>query len=589
MRRGDELSDGYEVLHASISGIFPADINSSGISSVLAVKRADSGLKEYFIGTSFVDDICMVHENRKEELPEEYVTIGNKKAGGSHGNGSESFVRIAYRKCSPLGICDLSYECVTLDRYPLADLPNNPLPTKELPLFAFPHEVKLVTAPASSYPLPDFFSMVFTGSKGDYLYCACLRFFEIVDDETLKLSCRSIYGQDIGTEVKDLSLQFNIYCPKVICVISRNPFYRAMRRYLRQLYSLSISSLQCPLEFFITSVVAQVPTPIEGGRSFNLHLDAALITSSSRAMAPIRFDVPPCRFFPHMDLDFSGPLRCLSVENLLAVFTLMLQEAKIVFLCHSNALLTEVMETLRSLLFPLTWSSCFVSRLPDALAGLLQALGGFMIGLHVPSDAGVKVAARATRDSLDREKSMQSFFKSTRIADSLQSGTYIIDLSDNEIYQYSGNMCNHLNSAKLASLTKHIPVAMKKRLSNRLQKIATNYKIGPQTTGLEIFDSAFEFHSLDESNVSASQWARFPTLDVRDAFMVFMIDLFGDYTKYIIPPNQDLTADVYRFLLIFLTYSFRTLFFSLYFLYHSLILILHLTLLFSISSSFFLI
>ena len=108
-------------------------------------------------------------------------------------------------------------------------------------------------------------------------------------------------------------------------------------------------------------------------------------------------------------------------------------------------------------------------------------------------------------------------------------------------------MCNHLNSAKLASLMKHLPVFMKKRLSSRLQKIATTYKIGPQTSGLEIFDSAFEFHSLDESNISASQWARFPTLDVRDAFMVFMIDLLGDYTKYIIPPKQDLSADVYRF------------------------------------------
>ena len=84
-----------------------------------------------------------------------------------------------------------------------------------------------------------------------------------------------------------------------------------------------------------------------------------------------------------MDLDFSGPLRCLSVDKLLAIFTLMLREAKLVFIGHSHALLTEVMETLRCLLFPLTWSSCFVSRLPDALAGLMQAPGGFMIGLHL--------------------------------------------------------------------------------------------------------------------------------------------------------------------------------------------------------------
>jgi hypothetical protein len=60
----------------------------------------------------------------------------------------------------------------------------------------------------------------------------------------------------------------------------------------------------------------------------------------------------------------------------------MLREAKLLFVCKSNTLLTETMETLRCLLFPLSWSSCFVSRLPDFLLGLLEAPGGFMIGLH---------------------------------------------------------------------------------------------------------------------------------------------------------------------------------------------------------------
>lgn len=46
--------------------------------------------------------------------------------------------------------------------------------------------------------------------------------------------------------------------------------------------------------------------------------------------------------------------------------------------------------------------------------------------------------------------------------------------------------------------------------------------------------------------MSPKQWAKFPTLDVRDAFMVFMVDLLGDYSKYIILPVQDLSQDVYR-------------------------------------------
>ena len=66
---------------------------------------------------------------------------------------------------------------------------------------------------------------------------------------------------------------------------------------------------------------------------------------------------------------------CRSVDRLLAVFALLLREAKLLFVCRSNTLLTECMETLRGLLFPLSWASCFVSRLPDSLMGMLQAPG----------------------------------------------------------------------------------------------------------------------------------------------------------------------------------------------------------------------
>ena len=144
---------------------------------------------------------------------------------------------------------------------------------------------------------------------------------------------------------------------------------RAMRRFLRQLYSLSFSTLQCPLEYYIASVVHRVPFPLEGGRAFHVTLDVALISHTSKAMAPIEFQLPSPSDFPLMDVDFAGPLRCLSVENLLAVYTLMLREAKLLFVCESNTMLTEVMETLRALLFPLSWASCFVPRLPAALTG----------------------------------------------------------------------------------------------------------------------------------------------------------------------------------------------------------------------------
>ena len=200
-----------------------------------------------------------------------------------------------------------------------------------------------------------------------------------------------------------------------------------------------------------------------------------------------------------------------------------------------------------SLLFPLTWSSCFVSRLPNELSGLLQALGGFMIGLHLPLDGGgITGAFRAPVSSAEKKEAIQTFFGSSTFTDSIQPGTNIVDLSDNEIYLYTRDgVLNLMNASKINAIIKLLPVGPKRRLANKLLAIAGDYGIGPQTSGLEVHDSAFEFHIADGA-ITSKQWERFPTLEVRDAFMVFMIDLLGDYPRYLIAPKQDLTEDIYR-------------------------------------------
>lgn len=324
-----------------------------------------------------------------------------------------------------------------------------------------------------------------------------------------------------------------------------------MRRFLRQIYSISLSTLACPIEYFIASVVGQIPVPIEGGRPFHVMLDAALIAPTSTAMAPIIFQLPNKQDFTHMDLDFAAPLRSFSVENFLTVFTLMLREAKMIFICRSNTLLTETMETLKSLLFPLTWSSCFVSRLPDALLGMLEAPGGFMIGLHVPDENYVstnEVDMHYHHRSKVRSSESAVEYLVRRICsrNSIAEGTYLFDLSYNKLYQYKGNSMSPLSSNTLESLLRMLPGGPRIRLQQKLHSIAERYEIGPQTKGLEEFDSAFDFQSPDEGKVTAQMWRDFPTLVIRDAFMVFMIDLLGNFPKYLIPPIEDLSADTFR-------------------------------------------
>jgi hypothetical protein len=319
-----------------------------------------------------------------------------------------------------------------------------------------------------------------------------------------------------------------------------------MGRYLKQLYSLSLSPSQCPLEEFISSVVAQVPLPVEGGRPFHVVLDAALISQTSRAMPPVIFDLPSRFFFPPMDLDFAGPMRCLSVENMLALFYLLLQESKVIFLCSSNALLTEVMETFRSLLFPLSWTSCFITRLPDSLNGVLQAPGGFMIGLHM-ADESDRHDGDAKTGAKKSQVGSKSYSEDHSWMRSLQSGTYIADLTSNKIFLFSGGRTEELNSSKINQLLKQLPSGPYRRLYGKIQSIGAKYRICPQQfegVGLVQFDSAFDCVSIDEMSLpSGRKWVDFPSYAVRDAFLTFMCDMLNDFSKYIKQPEEVTAAN----------------------------------------------
>jgi len=541
LHRGDSVPDGYEVLSKSLSCDRVTDMFPYA-STRLAIRRAETGGSAFIHGQPLIDDIVLADLTMGEEAPREYEVIDkplSPKMGGS-GTQHPHKVVVSYHRRTPLGLCDMQYEAYTLDRYPQHDHDGLALPVVELPMFVFPHDLRLKYSPKLNFPIPDFFTFVFTDVKGRHLYTTCLRFYELLDKAEVAAVLSEVFGSEHSLSCEE-GMEF--FAPKVICVVSQFPFYRAMGRYLKQLYSLSLSPSHCPLEHFIASVVAQVPLPVPGGRPFHVVLDAALISESSRAMAPICFDLPSRYFLPPMDLDFAGPMRCLSAEHLLAVFCLLLRESKVAFVCSSNALLTEVMETFRSLLFPLTWSSCFITRLPDSLSGVLQAPGGFMIGMHIAD----KMSDNNTTDR-DSEHSLPSgtgqgiprSVIGTALMHSLQPGTYIVDLTENKIRYHDGVRAEPLSASKVQQLVKMLPSGPGRKLHSKLQIIAKKFLLCPQkfdSFGLAEFDSAFEYKSFEGDSLPAGRkWSDFPTFWVRDAFLSFMCDLLGDVSKYIRPP-----------------------------------------------------
>jgi hypothetical protein len=79
-----------------------------------------------------------------------------------------------------------------------------------------------------------------------------------------------------------------------------------MRRFLRQLYSISLSPSTVPVEKYVATFVSQVPLPLPGGRVFEVLLDFGLLDPAggeTSNLPPIRLQLQhPRQFTSHRTL-----------------------------------------------------------------------------------------------------------------------------------------------------------------------------------------------------------------------------------------------------------------------------------------------
>ena len=97
-------------------------------------------------------------------------------------------LHLAFARASPAcpGVCELPFRPALLDRSPSSDYDDFGLPARELPMFCFPHGVRLVRAAGSDAPLPTVSSFVFTSASGAHIYVACLTFWEAAPPALLR-------------------------------------------------------------------------------------------------------------------------------------------------------------------------------------------------------------------------------------------------------------------------------------------------------------------------------------------------------------------------------------------------------------------
>ena len=129
-------------------------------------------------------------------------------------------------------------------------------------------------------------------------------------------------------------------------------------------------------------LVVQLLLPLQGSppqyalrtsaHSFNQHITPSTFSSFSPFLLR---RCPSSLYLP-------VPLQVLTLEHVVALFTYVLLERRVLLVSSQLTTLTLVSEALRVLLCPLSWSHVFVPVLPHTLIDTVQCPTPFLMGIH---------------------------------------------------------------------------------------------------------------------------------------------------------------------------------------------------------------
>ncbi|XP_054446520.1 DENN domain-containing protein 3 [Pteronotus mesoamericanus] len=166
------------------------------------------------------------------------------------------------------------------------------------------------------------------------------------------------------------------FVPFAVCVISRFPYYNALRDCLSCLLTHLKLCKHFEVDNHIKDFAAKlslIPSPPPGPLHLIFNMKPLQVVFPSRADPES----------PVIDLDLHLPLLCFRPEKVLQILACLLTERRVVVFSASWALLTLVAECFLVYLHPLQWQHTFVPILSGQMLDFLMAPTSFLMGCHL--------------------------------------------------------------------------------------------------------------------------------------------------------------------------------------------------------------
>ncbi|XP_031609877.1 DENN domain-containing protein 3-like [Oreochromis aureus] len=236
-----------------------------------------------------------------------------------------------------------------------------------LPQLCFPGGLQVT----SEQKEEQFHFLVFTDILGNKTHGVVMQCYRPI------LEGMSLYQNDRGS-----SKCPKLFCAYSICVISKHPYFTALKDCLSclliQLRTCRLSDMEERVKEFAAKLTL-VPIPPPG----QLHLMFTIRPLT--IILPSRED----KDHPVIDLDLHLPFLCFRPQQLLQVLSCLLQEQRVVLFSADWARLTLVAESLLLFLQPLLWQHPYVPVLAKGMLDFLMAPTAFLMGCHLSHFADV--------------------------------------------------------------------------------------------------------------------------------------------------------------------------------------------------------
>ena len=166
------------------------------------------------------------------------------------------------------------------------------------------------------------------------------------------------------------------YFPKIICLVSTQPFYKEQEKILKQIYNYYIDKTpkKIPLEKIILNILLNIPIPPKGLLEFEYNLNEK---NEKIIIKKEKMNQLFC-INDQLKIIFDK----FSINKILIIFFNILFENKIIFFSSNVNYISYFIYGLISLLFPFYYSFQISSSIPKEAFDILESISPFILGIN---------------------------------------------------------------------------------------------------------------------------------------------------------------------------------------------------------------